>query len=141
MVAMFVNRSGRNEKSLQRTFHRCFLPSFGSFGQKFPEEKIFQKSTNQKQELLVVAMIVNGSGQNKQYLQRTFHRCYLQSFISFGYSVSEEKTFRNKNRQWQPCLLTNWDNMSNLHRGPSMDTSYQVLVHLAKRFQRTIFKN
>ena len=48
MVAMFVNRSGRNEQHLQRTFHRCFLPSFDSFGQTVSEEKIFQKSTNQK---------------------------------------------------------------------------------------------
>ena len=41
MVAMFVNGSGRNEQSLQRTCHRCFLPSFGSFGQVDSEEKIF----------------------------------------------------------------------------------------------------
>jgi hypothetical protein len=33
MVAIFVNVSGQNEQSQQRTFHRCFLPSFGSFGQ------------------------------------------------------------------------------------------------------------
>ena len=33
MVAMFVNPLGRNEQSSYRTFHRCFLPSFGSFGQ------------------------------------------------------------------------------------------------------------
>ena len=26
--------------------------------------------------------------------------------------------------------------MSNLYRGPSIDASYQVLVHLAKQFQR-----
>jgi len=32
------------------------------------------------------------------------------------------------------------DEMSNLYRGPSKDASYQVLVHLAKRFQRRIFK-
>jgi hypothetical protein len=32
MVAMFVNESGQNEQSLERTFHRCFLPSFNSFG-------------------------------------------------------------------------------------------------------------
>ena len=30
--AMFVNGSGRNEQLLQRAFHRCFLPSFSSFG-------------------------------------------------------------------------------------------------------------
>jgi hypothetical protein len=35
----------------------------------------FKKSTNQKQELPVVAMFVNGSGQNEQSLQMTFHRC------------------------------------------------------------------
>ena len=31
------------------------------------------------------------------------------------------------------------DKMSNLYRGPSKDASYQVLVHLAKRFQRKRF--
>ena len=40
VAAMFVNRSGRNEQSLERTFHRCFLPSFGSFGWEVSEEKI-----------------------------------------------------------------------------------------------------
>jgi hypothetical protein len=39
VAAMFVNGSGRNEQSLQRTFHRCFLPNFGSFGQAVSEEK------------------------------------------------------------------------------------------------------
>ena len=29
--------------------------------------------------------------------------------------------------------------MSNLHRGPSINASYQVSVHLAMRFQRRIF--
>ena len=44
----------------KRTFHRCFLPSFGSFGNVVSEEKIFRNSTNQKQESPVVAMFVNG---------------------------------------------------------------------------------
>ena len=43
---------------------------------------------------------------------------------------------RNKNVLWRPCLLTERDEMSNLYRGPSIDASYQVSVHLAKRFQR-----
>jgi hypothetical protein len=29
---------------------------------------------------------------------------------------------------WWPCLLTDRDKMSNLHRGHSIDASYQVLV-------------
>jgi hypothetical protein len=31
------------------------------------------------------------------------------------------------------------DEISNLYRGPSKDASYQVSVHLAKRFQRRRF--
>jgi hypothetical protein len=38
---MFVNGTGWNEQCLQRTFHRFFLPSFGSFGKAVSEEKIF----------------------------------------------------------------------------------------------------
>ena len=33
---------------------------------------------------------------------------------------------RNKNCMWWPCLLTDRDEMSNLHRGNSIDASYQV---------------
>ena len=161
---MFVHGSKRNEQILQRTFHRCFLPSFISLGQAASEEKLFQKSTNkkqelsmmamfvngskqneqfpqmlpttfqsiwpscfrvedfqkstnQKQELPVAAMFVNGSGQNEQSLQRTFHRCFLPRFGSFGQAVSEEMIFRNrpirnKNGLWWPCLLMDWDKMS-----------------------------
>jgi hypothetical protein len=32
------------------------------------------------------------------------------------------------------------DEMSNLYRGPSMDASYQVSVHLAQWFQRRFLK-
>jgi hypothetical protein len=43
-----------------------------------------KKSANQKQELPMAAMFVNGSEQNEQSLERTFHRCFLISFTSFG---------------------------------------------------------
>jgi len=36
-------------------------------------------------------------------------------------------------------LLTDQDEISNLYRGPSIDASYQVSVHLAKQFQRRRF--
>ena len=196
-MAMFVNGSKRNEQFPQRTFHRCFLPRFGPFGQAVSEQKIFrnrpitnknclwwpcllmerdkmstldrgpskdasyhvlihlawwfqrrrffQKSTNQKQEWPVAAMFVNGSGRNEHSLQRTFHRCFLPSFGSFGQAVSEEKIFKNrpiknKNCLWWPCLLMDRDKMSNLYKGPSIDASYQVSVHLADGFQRRRLK-
>jgi hypothetical protein len=89
-------------------------------------------SANQKQESNVEAIFVNGSGRNEQSYQRTFHRCFLPSFGSFGQTVSEEKNLknqpiRNKNRLWWPYLLTDRDGMSNLYRGPSIDASYKVL--------------
>jgi hypothetical protein len=62
----------------------------GSWPSGFREEYFF-KSPNQKQELPIAAMFVNGSGQNEQSLERTSHRCFLPSFTSFGWEVSEEK--------------------------------------------------
>ena len=41
VVAMFVNGSERHKQSQQRTFHICFLSSFGTFGQTVSEEKNF----------------------------------------------------------------------------------------------------
>jgi hypothetical protein len=38
------------------------------------------------------------------------------------------RPIRNKNCMWWPCLLTDRDEMSNLHRGHSIDASYQVSV-------------
>ena len=72
-------------------------------------------------------------------------RGHSKGIDSFGLAVSEEKIFfrnqsiRNKNGLWLPCLLTDRDKMSNLYRGPSIDASYQVSVHLAKQFQRRRF--
>ena len=109
---------------------------------RLQRRRFIQKSTNHKQELPVVAMFVNGSGQNQQFLQRTFHRCFLPSFCSFGQAVSEEKILknrpiRNKNCLWRLCLLMD---RSNLKRGPSIDASYQVSLHLVEGFQRRRLK-
>jgi hypothetical protein len=66
----------------------------------------FKKSTNQKQELPVVAMFVNGSGRNEQSLQRIFHRCFLPSFGTFRQAVSEEKIFKNQQYLYRDnCIL------------------------------------
>jgi hypothetical protein len=43
-------------------------------------------------------------------------------------------------KQELPCLLMDRDKMSNLYRGPSIDASYQVSVHLAEGFQRRRLK-
>ena len=82
----------------------------------------------------------------EETLYRTFHRCFLPNFSSFGYWDSEKifirnRPIRNKNCMWWPCLLTDQDEMSNVYRGPSIDAAYQVSVHLTKQFQRRFLRN
>ena len=60
---------------------------------RFQRRWFFQKSTNQKQELPMVAMFVNESRTYEQSLKRTYHRCFLPSFGSFDQAVSERKIF------------------------------------------------
>ena len=61
----------------------------------------------------------------KQFQRRTFFR---------------NRPIRNKNCMWWPCLLTDRDEMTILHRGHSIDASYQVSLHLAEGFQRRRLK-
>ena len=129
-------RGPSNDASYQVLIH---------LARRFSEEKILKKSTNQKQEWPVVAMFVTGSRRNEKAIQRTFHRCFLPSFGSFGLDVSEEKILknrpiRNKNCLWWPCLIMDRDKISNLYKGPSIDASYQVSVHLAVGFPRRRLK-
>jgi hypothetical protein len=51
---------------------------------RFQRRRFKKNLANQKQELPVAAMFVNGSGQNEQSLLMTFHRCFLPSFSSYG---------------------------------------------------------
>jgi hypothetical protein len=67
-------------------------------------------------------------------LPTKFRFIWLSGFR--GDSIFRDQPIRNKNCLWWPCLLTDRDEMSNLYRGPAMDASYQVLVHLATWFQR-----
>jgi hypothetical protein len=96
--------------------HRQFLFLIGLF-LKISSETVWPKvpklcrmHLNQKQELPVTDMFVNGLERNEQSQQRTFHRCFLPIVGTFGQTVSDEKIFqnqpiRNKNRLWRPCLL------------------------------------
>ena len=143
MAVIFVNGLGRNEQSLQRTFHRCFLPSFGSFGQAVSEEKIFRNRPIRNKNCLWWPCLsmdrdemstlyrgppIDASYQVSVHLAKRFQRRRILK-------ISQSET----SRLWWPCLLMDWDEMNNLYRGPSIDASYKVSVHLAKRFQRRRF--
>ena len=57
-------------------------------------------------------------------------------------SFFRNRPIRNKNCLWPPCLLMDQNEMRNHYRGPSIDVSYHVSVHLAKLFQsRRFFRN
>jgi hypothetical protein len=67
----------------------------------------------------------------------------LKKLDSFPLKPSEKKIFRNrpirnKNCLWQPYLLLDRNEMSNLYRGPPIDASYQVSVHLAKHLWKVL---
>jgi hypothetical protein len=66
---------------------------------------------------------------------------YIYIHVSLNYQVSvhmakqfqrrrffRNRQIRNKNFMWWPCLLTDRDEISNLHRGHSINDSYQVSV-------------
>jgi hypothetical protein len=66
---------------------------------------------------------------------------FYQISVHLGKQFQRRRFFRNqpikkKNGLWRPCLLTDRDEMSILYRGPSIDASYQVSVHLGKGLQR-----
>jgi hypothetical protein len=64
------------------------------------QRRFKKKLANQKQELPMAAIFVNGSGQNEHSLERTFHRCFLPSFTS---------RFVNKHgRHRQILILIGW---------------------------------
>ena len=57
-------------------------------------------------------MFVNGSGQNESSLERTFHRCFLPSFTSFGWGVSEEKIKMWKVNGWRTTDAKWWQKLT-----------------------------
>jgi hypothetical protein len=125
-AAMIGNGSGRNEQSLQRTFHRCFLPSWKHLWKILCKECSFRPNP-------LPIMAATGD----LFLIGWFFK-FFSSETAWPNEPKLVRNWpiRNKNCLWQPYLLMDRDEMSNLYRGPSTDASYQVSDHLAKQFQR-----
>ena len=59
-----------------------------------------------------------------------------------GFGEESKKSANQKQESPVAAMfVTDRDGMCNLYRGPSIDASYQVSDHLAKRFQRKRFVN
>jgi hypothetical protein len=90
-------------------------------------------------------MLVNESEVNEYLYSRASIDTPYQVLIHLARQFQRRSFFKNqpisdKNCLWRPCLLTDRDEMSNLYRGPSIDASYQVTVHLTWKFQRRFFQ-
>jgi hypothetical protein len=66
------------------------------------------------------------------YLEWTFLmvKLELSLFPQKNWFFFRKHTIINMNCLWRPCMLMDRDEMSNLYRGPSIDASYQVSIHL-----------
>jgi hypothetical protein len=121
--------------------HKCFLPSFGSFGKAVSEDKIFRnRPIRNKNCLWQPYLLIDQDEMSKRYRGRPINDSY-QVLVHLAKSFQRRSFFRNqpiknKNCLWRSCLLTDEDKMRNLSRKLFIDVSYQVLVHLAKWFQR-----
>ena len=132
----------RNEMSNHnRGLHRCFLPSFGTFGQTVSEEKFFlNQPIRNKNRLWQPCLLMDRDGMSNLYRGPSIDASYQVSDHLAkrfqGEDFFRNRPIRDKNCLWRPCLLMDRDKMSTLYRGLSIDTSYQLSVYLAKRFQR-----
>ena len=90
VAAMFVNGSGRNEQSLQRTFHRCFLPSFGSFRQAVSEKISKNRPIRNKNCLWRPCLLMGRDKISNLYKEPSIDASYQVS-VHLAEGVSEEK--------------------------------------------------
>jgi hypothetical protein len=96
MATMFVDGLGQNDQSLQRTFHRCFLPSFGSFRQAVSVEKIFKNQQYLSLEGPLYRLLISFRFISK-------HRQFLFLIGQFLKIFSSETTLPNE-PQWRRFL-------------------------------------
>jgi hypothetical protein len=84
----------------------------------------------------MAVMFVNGSEINPQLYRGPSKDASYQILIHLAKRFPRRRFFRNqqirnKNFLWRTCFFMDRDEMSNLYRGPAIDASYQVFIHLA----------
>jgi len=120
------------------------LPTnFSSFGQAISEQIFRNRPTRNKNWLWRQCFLTD-----QVKISNPYRGPSIDAFTQFWFiwlSGSEKKIFRNwptrnMNYLLRQCLfIMDRNDQSKLYRWPSTDVSYQVSVHLAKRFQRRRF--
>jgi hypothetical protein len=84
---------------------------------------------------------------NRDEMNNLYRGPYIEAFYQVSVHLAMQfqrrrffrnRSIRHKNCLWQPFWLMDQDEMNNLYRGPCIDASYQVSVHLAKEFHRRL---
>jgi hypothetical protein len=138
---MFVNRSDQNDHCLYKTFHICFLPNFGSFGQAVSEETIFRNQPIRNKNCLCRPCLWTDQDEiSNLHGGPSIHASY-QFSMHWAKQFHMKRCFRNrpiwkKNWLWQPYLLWDRDEINNIYRESYIDAS----VNLATLFQRRTLK-
>jgi hypothetical protein len=89
---MFVIGSGQNVQTLERTAHRCFLPSFGSFGQMVSEEKnLKNRPIRNKNCLWWPRLLMDRDEMSNLYRGHSIHASYQ---VSVHLAVGFQRRFK-----------------------------------------------
>ena len=124
----FLNRPIRNKNCLwwpclltdqdeMNTFHRCFLPSFGLFGELVSEEKIFRNRPIRNKNCLWSPCLLTNRDEMSTFFRGPSIDAFYRISVHLAMRYQRRRFFRNqpirnKNCLWWPCLLTNQDEMS-----------------------------
>ena len=120
VVAMFVNGSGRNEQSLQRTFPRYFLLSFRSFDQAVSEEKIFRNRPIRKKNCLWWPCLL----MDRNEMSTLYREPPIDAFYQVSVHLAKRFLKSANQKQASPVVAMFVNGLGNLYRGPSIVGSY-----------------
>jgi hypothetical protein len=140
---MFVNRSGQMSNIYREPSIDASYQVSAHLAKRFQKNFFRNRPIRNKNCLRWPYLLMNRDEMSNLYRGPSKDAPYQVS-IHLAKRFQRRRFFRNqpirnKNGLWWPCLLMNLDEMSNLYRGPAIDASYQISVHLAKRFQRRRF--
>jgi hypothetical protein len=102
---------------------RYCRPNLGSFCKAVSEKKIFRNWRIRSNNFLRWPCLLVSCNELSM-LPTKVRFIWTSSFR--GEDCFRNQPIRNKNCLWQPCLSTDQDEMSNLYRGPTIDSSYEL---------------
>ena len=105
VAAMSDNGSGRKEQSLQRTCHRCFLPSFGSFGQVVSEKIFFNQPIRNKNCLWWPCLLMNRNKMGNLYIGPSNDASYQVS-VHLAKRLQRRRFFQKLTNQKQELSVS-----------------------------------